>query len=68
MPDDTYWSNTRADLLLLVKRLQPDDALAIIRELIDEETGEQIVPTLAGLIRGYVARRDDEQQQTEEAL
>ena len=63
MGDNTYWMNTRADLLLLVERLQPDDALDVVRALVRNVSDEtQLAPTLAGMVRGLVARRDDEQK------
>jgi hypothetical protein len=61
-PDNTYWQNIRLDLSILVERLSPDDALAIVRKLVERETDDQMGPVLAGMIRGYVARRDDEQE------
>jgi hypothetical protein len=61
MVHDTYWDSDRADLRVLVMRLGPEDALEIVKKLI-RSPEENMVPMLAGLIRGYVARRDDEQR------
>ena len=61
MVHDTYWDSDRADLRDLVMRLRPEDALEIVKKLI-RSPEENMVPMLAGLIRGYVARRDDEQR------
>lgn len=61
MAHDTYWDSDRADLRDLVMRLEPEDALEIIKKLI-RSPEENMGPMLAGLIRGYVARRDDEQR------
>ena len=61
MPHDTFWDPDRADLRDLVARLGPEDALEIVKKLI-RSPEENMAPILAGLIRGYVARRDDEQR------
>lgn len=58
-----YWPDKRTELLPLVEQITPDDALAILRSLLDgawEET--QIAPTLAGLIVGTIQRRQDDRQ------
>ena len=62
MAHDTYWDSHRADLRELVMRLGPEDALEIVKKLI-RSPEENMAPMLAGLIRGYVARRDDQQRQ-----
>jgi hypothetical protein len=61
MAHDTYWNSDRADLRDLVMRLEPEDALEIVKKLI-RSPEENMAPMLGGLIRGYVARRDDEQR------
>jgi hypothetical protein len=61
MAHDTYWDPDRADLRDLVMRLEPEDALEIVKKLI-RSPEENMAPMLGGLIRGYVARRDDEQR------
>ena len=61
MVHDTYWDSDRADLRDLVMRLEPEDALEIVKKLI-RSPEENMAPMLAGLIRGYVARRDDQQR------
>jgi hypothetical protein len=62
MRENTYWANTRADLLLLVERLEPDDALEIIRRLVRSVDIEDMGPALASMIRGHIAHRDAEKQ------
>ena len=38
MSDDVpYWTSVRQDLLVQVERLQPDDALRIVKALVVEE-------------------------------
>jgi hypothetical protein len=64
MPDDTYWNSTRADLRDLVDQLRPEDALEIVKKLVRTDHDQQLAPMLAGLIRGFVERRDDKQRHT----
>jgi hypothetical protein len=68
MPKDTYWNGARAELRDLVQQLRPDDALEIVKKLIRTDNDEQLASMLAGLIRGFVARRADEQRHTKEAV
>lgn len=66
MNDDQSWSwpVERAELLALVGQLTPADALAVIERLLQVEAEGHLAPFLAGLIRGSVARREDEQRRT----
>ena len=68
MPKDTYWNGARAELRDLVQQLQPDDALEIVKKLVRTDNDEQLGSMLAGLIRGFVAWRTDEQRHTKEAV
>ena len=69
MSDDViYWASVRQELVHLVERLYPDDALRVVKELVQEENAAQLAPALAGLIKGYVDRRTDERQSEREAL
>jgi hypothetical protein len=69
MSDDvTYWASVRQELVHLVERLYPDDALRLVKELVQEENAAQLAPALAGLIKGYVDRRTDERQSERDAL
>jgi len=52
----------------LVQQLRPDDALEIVKKLVRTDNDEQLASMLAGLIRGFVARRADEQRHTKEAV
>jgi hypothetical protein len=63
-----YWPGVRQELLPLVERLHPDDALRIVKALVIEESAAQLAPALAGLIKGYVDRRIDQRQSEREAL
>ncbi len=63
-----YWPGVRQELLPLVERLHPDDALRIVKALVAEENSSQLAPALAGLIKGYVDRRADQRQSEREAL
>jgi hypothetical protein len=56
------WTETRQMLAQLVERLQPEDALAIIKTLVRKDE-EDLVSTLSSLIRGHVAGGDKEQEQ-----
>ena len=67
MPKDTYWNGARAELRDLVQQLRPDDALEIVKKLVRTDNDEQLASMLAGLIRGFVARRDDKQGHAKEA-
>ena len=68
MPKDTYWNGARAELRDLVQQLRPDDALEIVKKLVRTDNDEQLASMLAGLIRGFVARRDGEQRHAKEAI
>ena len=68
MPKDTYWNGARAELRDLVQQLRPDDALVIVKKLVRTDNDEQLASMLAGLIRGFVARRADEHRRTKEAV
>lgn len=59
---DDYWNTAHTELRDLVEHLRPEDALEIIKKLV-RLPDENLAPVLAGLIRGYVARRDSEQRQ-----
>ena len=63
-----YWPGVRQELLPLVERLHPDDALRIIKALVTEADAAQLAPTLAGLIKGYADRRTDQRQSEREVL
>lgn len=59
-PAPRYWTDKRIELLPLVEQLTPDDALCILRSLVDGAWEEnQIAPTLVGLIHGTLQRRAD---------
>ena len=60
MTDNTRWNSEHADLALLAERLQPEDALAIIHQLVTHVSEGHVASVLAELIRGYVARHDNE--------
>lgn len=58
-----YWPDKRTELLPLVEQLTPDEALAILRGVLDGAWEEsQIAPTLAGLIVGTIQRQDDQRR------
>ena len=59
MPDAAYWNNTWADL---VEQLRPEDALEIIKKLIRTDNDQQLASMSAGLICGFVDRRDDKRR------
>jgi len=59
----TYWEAHRAEFCALAQQLSPDDALLVLRTLCDECSDEQaVLPTLVGLVKGSVQRRQDEQR------
>lgn len=58
---DDYWGTARAELRDLVDHLRPEDALEIVKKLV-RSPEKNMALLLAGLIRDYVERRDDEQQ------
>ena len=66
--DASYWADVRQDLLLLVERLHPDDALRIVKALVAEQQATQLAPALAGLIKGYIDRRTEQHESEREAL
>jgi hypothetical protein len=66
MPDDNFWHGTRAELRDLVDQLRPQDALEIVKKLVRTDS-DQLASMLNGLIRGFVARRKDEQQRAKSA-
>ena len=66
--DVPYWAGVRQELLVQVEHLHPDDALRIVKLLVTEEDAAQLAPALAGLIKGYVDRRVDQQESEREAL
>jgi hypothetical protein len=69
MSDDVaYWASVRQELVHLVERLYPDDALRVVKALVQEEHAAQLAPALAGLIKGYVDRRTEERHSEREAL
>lgn len=59
------WPTERAELLALAARLTPDDALTIVERLLEVENEMHLGPFLAGLIRGSVARREDERRRAQ---
>lgn len=59
----TYWKEHRAEFCTLAQQLSPDDALLVLRTLCDEWSDERaVLPTLVGLVKGSVQRRQDEQR------
>ena len=58
---DDYWSTAHAELRDLVEHLRPEDALEIVKKLV-RSPDENMALLLAGLVKGYVQRRDDEQR------
>ncbi len=61
MHDEAWiWPDVARELRLLVEQLTPDEAKRIIQALVMVENEDYLAPTLAGHIRGYVERRDDE--------
>jgi hypothetical protein len=63
MSEATYWAEHRAEFRALAQQLSPDDALLVLRTLGDECSDEQaVLPTLVGLVKGSVQRRQDEQR------
>lgn len=58
------WPSERADLAPLAERLTPDDALLIVQRLLKVEAELYLAPMLSGLIRGSVARREDEKRRS----
>ena len=63
MSEVTYWEAHRAEFCALAKQLSPDDALLVLRTLGDECSDERaVLPTLVGLVKGSVQRRQDEQR------
>ncbi len=59
----TYWEEHRTEFCALVQQLPPDDALLVLRTLCDECSDERsVLPTLVGLVKGSVQRRQDEQR------
>jgi len=67
MSEATYWEEHRAEFCALVQQLSADDALLVLRTLGDECIDQRaVLPTLVGLVKGSVQRRQDEQRwQTE---
>ena len=61
-----HWPSERAELAALAERLTPDDALIIVQRLLDVNVEGHLAPFLAGLIRGSVARREDERRRSGE--
>ena len=63
MSEAPYWEAHRAEFCALAQQLSPDDALLVLRTLCDECSDEQaVLPTLVGLVKGSVQRRQDEQR------
>ena len=63
MSEATYWEAHRAEFCALAQQLSPDDALLVLRTLGDACSDEQaVLPTLFGLVKGSVQRRQDEQR------
>ena len=54
------WAETRAILAQLVERLQPEDALAIVRKLVEEpEEANPSRATFLDYLRSAVAQSDE---------
>jgi hypothetical protein len=51
------WTAARLELAALLDDISPDDALFIVRRLIQVENEAHVAPILAGLVRGTAARR-----------
>ena len=62
MTDDTRWNSGHADLALLAERLRPEDALAIIHQLVNHVSEDKVSLVLVELIREYIARHDDDRE------
>jgi len=63
MSEGTDWEAQRAEFCALVQQLSADDALLVLRALGDECNDERaVLPTLVGLVKGSVQRRQDEQR------
>ena len=63
MSQATYWEEHRAEFCALVRQLSPADALLVLQTLCDECSVERaVLPTLVGLVKGTVQRRQDEQR------
>jgi hypothetical protein len=56
------WAETRAILAQLVERLQPEDALAIVRKLVEEPQEANLAARLSDFLRGAVAQSDESGQ------
>jgi len=63
MSEGTYWEAHRAEFCALVQQLSADDALLVLRMLGDECSDERtVIPTLVGLVKGSVQRRQEEER------
>lgn len=56
----SWWTEARPELLALVERLSPEDALDVVRELVKHESQDEAIAMAAGVLRGVVQRRDRE--------
>jgi hypothetical protein len=52
------WAERRGELAVLVGQLQPEEALEVLRRVVEDcAEGRQVAPALMGTIRGIVERR-----------
>jgi hypothetical protein len=56
MPD--LWAERRGELALLVGQLTPEEALEVLRRLVEDcRAGHAVAPALMGYVRGMVERK-----------